>query len=272
MPPSELIQNLIHKLEVGAGSRYLRIIIIGLALLTLALLYDVRACRNFSAPEAMDSAQLARNISEGKGYTTLFIRPFSLYLMQAHNRAKYVNAPTTNAVDFAQIKTAHPDLANPPVYPLLLAGMMKVLPFNEKVEQHKPFWSSNEKFWRYQPDFLIAVFNEILLLVAGLLTFIIARKLFDGGVAWLASLLMLGCGFLWRVSASGISTTLLLVIFLGITWCILKFEETARQPEPSAGQLLRLALLLRVVAGWRGVKSFHFCSVGMPLRLILLPF
>ncbi len=272
MPPSELIQNLIHKLEVGAGSRYLRIIIIGLALLTLALLYDVRACRNFSAPEAMDSAQLARNISEGKGYTTLFIRPFSLYLMQAHNQAKYVNAPTTNAVDFAQIKTAHPDLANPPVYPLLLAGMMKVLPFNEKVEQHKPFWSSNEKFWRYQPDFLIAVFNEILLLVAVWLTFIIARELFDGGVAWLASMLMLGCELLWRLSASGISTTLLLVIFLGITWCILKFEETARQPEPSAGQLLRLAVFIGVLAGVGALTRYAFGWAIIPVALFLFIF
>ena len=37
----------------------------------------------------MDAAQLARNIAEGKGYTTLFIRPFSLYLVQSHNEAKH---------------------------------------------------------------------------------------------------------------------------------------------------------------------------------------
>jgi hypothetical protein len=55
--------------------------------LALAFRYDLRAYRNFSTPEAMDSAQLARNISEGKGYTTMFIRPFSLYLVQQHNEA-----------------------------------------------------------------------------------------------------------------------------------------------------------------------------------------
>src|SRR5450432_2440835 len=133
MPPSELIQRLIHMLEVGAGSRYLRIFALALGVVALAFLYDLRAYRNLAAPEAMDAAQLARNISEGKGYTTLFLRPFSLYLVQRHNEAKSPLALTNAAFDFAQIKTAHPDLANPPVYPLLLAGLMKVLPFDYKV-------------------------------------------------------------------------------------------------------------------------------------------
>ena len=85
MPLSELIQRLIHILEAGAGSRYLRAFVLGLAVVGLALVYDLRAYRNFGTQEAMDSAQLARNIADGKGYTTLFIRPFSLYLVQRHN-------------------------------------------------------------------------------------------------------------------------------------------------------------------------------------------
>ncbi len=36
----------------------------------------------------MDSAQLARNIADGKGYTTLFIRPFSLYLRATAQRGR----------------------------------------------------------------------------------------------------------------------------------------------------------------------------------------
>ena len=63
MPLGELIQMLIHKLEVGAGSRYLRIVALVLGVVGLAFLYDIRAYRNLAAPEAMDAAQLARNIS-----------------------------------------------------------------------------------------------------------------------------------------------------------------------------------------------------------------
>ena len=66
----------------------------------------------------MDAAQVARHLAEGKGYTTDFIRPFSVYLMQKHNHALHAGEiQTTNAVDFAELNGPHPDLANPPVYP-----------------------------------------------------------------------------------------------------------------------------------------------------------
>jgi hypothetical protein len=166
----EIIQAAIHKMEVGGGARILRVAALVVAVLTLGVLFDSCAYRNFSTPEAMDSAQLARNIAEGKGYTTLFIRPFSLYLVQAHNEGGMTLALTNADYDIAQIKTAHPDLANPPVYPVVLAGLMKAGSFHYDVELKKPFWSNSGRFAIYQPDFLIAVFNETLLLAAVVLT------------------------------------------------------------------------------------------------------
>src|ERR1700690_1723002 len=130
------IQNLIHQLETGAAARYLRFIVLGLVVVALVFLYNLRVYRNFNTPEAMDSARLARTLAEGKGFTTLFIRPFSLYLVESHNEARNAGAPaSTNDLDFAQIKDhPHPDLANPPMYPLVLAGLMKVLPFHYPVD------------------------------------------------------------------------------------------------------------------------------------------
>jgi hypothetical protein len=269
MPLSDLIQKLIHMLEVGAGSRYLRIMALVLGVVALAFLYDLRAYRNFATPEAMDAAQLARNLSEGKGYTTLFVRPFSLYLVQRHNEAKNLNAPTNALPDFAQIKTAHPDLANAPVYPLVLAGLMKVLPFNYPVNLKSTFWANNGNFWRYQPDFLIAVFNQLLLLVVVVLTFFLAKKLFDANVAWLSAILVLGCELLWRFSVSGLSTLFLLVIFLGLAWCLLKIQETIRQEDG----LLRSEDL--IILGKGGVEKQRINlgeaeSVRQSLILILL--
>ena len=273
MPLTRLIQKLIHMSEVGAGSRYLRFLVLGLAVVGLALVYNLRAYRNLATQEAMDSAQLARNLAEGKGYTTLFIRPFSLYLVQSHNEAKHAAAPATTNLDFAQIKfSPHPDLANPPVYPLVLAGLMKVLPFHYPVELKKPFWSENGHFWRYQPDFLIAMFNEILLLVVVALTFFLARKLFDANVAGLAALVTIGCELLWRFSISGLSTILLLVIFLGLTWCVLRIEEMAREPQPRATRLLGLALASGVLTGVGALTRYAFGWTIIPVALFLFFF
>jgi len=268
----EVIQSAIHKLEVGGGARYLRAAALVAAVLALAVVFDSCAYRNFSTPEAMDSAQLARNISEGKGYTTLFIRPFSLYLIQSHNEGKMAGALTNADFDFAQIKTAHPDIANAPVYPVVLAGLMKVLPFHYPVELNKPFWSDGGKFSRYQPDFEIALFNEILLLAAVVLTFFIARKLFDAAVAWLSALLTIGCEMLWRFSVSGLSTIFLLVIFLALVWCVLKIEESARKEKPDARRLLLWALAAGTLAGIGALTRYSFGWVIIPLVVFLIIF
>jgi hypothetical protein len=272
MPLTELIQMLIHKLEVGAGSRYLRYIALAVTVFALGFFYDIRAYRNLATPEGMDAAQLARNISEGKGYTTQFIRPFSLYLVQTHNQAQ-ASATLTNAnPDLAQIKTAHPDLANAPVYPFMLAGLMKVLPFQYAVNLKKPFWTNNGIFWRYQPDFYIAIFNEVLLLVVVLLTFFLAKNLFDANVAWLSAVLVLGCELLWRFSISGLSTMLLLAIFLALTLFLLEIERRARESQPRSGRLLGLVLAVGILTGFGALTRYAFGWTIIPVALFLLLF
>ncbi|HEX3889682.1 MAG TPA: glycosyltransferase family 39 protein [Verrucomicrobiae bacterium] len=284
MQIQEIIQSTIHRLEVGGGARCLRVIALVVAVVMLAVLYDARAYRNLATPEAMDAAQLARNISEGKGFTTLFIRPFSLYLIKNHNAAKLggsapadlnPNDPNSSAqpkLDLARVKTAHPDIANAPAYPVVLAGLMKVLPFHYPVELKKPFWSDGGRFSRYQPDFEIALFNEILLLAVVVLTFLIARKLFDAAVAWLAALLTIGSELLWRFSVSGLSTMLLLVIFLGLVWCILKIEEAASAAQPNARRLLLWALAAGTLAGVGALTRYSFGWVIIPLAAFLILF
>src|ERR1039457_6421641 len=114
------LQEIIHKLEAGAGPRFFRIGLAALLVVLITVGYNWRGFKNMACQEAMDAAQVARNISQGKGYTTLVISPLSMYLVNSH--ARDAGAP-------GRIKEMPPDLANPPVYPVLLAGMMKVLPF-----------------------------------------------------------------------------------------------------------------------------------------------
>ncbi|MEI9962050.1 MAG: glycosyltransferase family 39 protein [Limisphaerales bacterium] len=271
MPLLELIQKAIHALEVGAAARYLRFIVLGLAILALVLTYDLRAYRNLATPEGMDAAQLARNISEGKGYTTQFIRPLSLYLVQSRNHARADSLTTTNR-DFAQIKTAHPDLANPPAYPVLLAGLMKILPFDYAMDLKSPFWSDNGRFALYKPDFLIALINQVFLLAVVVLTFFLARKLFDVRVAWTAAILTIGCELLWRFSTSGLSTMLLLVIFLGLAWVILRIEEAGREQTPNPKRLLLLAATAGVIVGIGALTRYAFAWAIIPVALFLVFF
>ena len=112
------LQEIIHSLEEGKWAKRIRGLVLLLLIGCLGLSYNLNLTQNFTSPEAMDAAQLARNIAEGRGYTTQFIRPLSLDILRQQG-----------AVSDDRLNSEFPDITNPPVYPLLLAGLIKVLPF-----------------------------------------------------------------------------------------------------------------------------------------------
>jgi hypothetical protein len=252
--------------------RYVRI---GLAVLAVAVFtggYDLRAFKNFSSQEAMDSAQLARNISEGKGYTTLFIRPFSTYLIKQRYIAQFGQPDPGKIVDMAQVKGMHPDLANPPVYPYFLAGLMKVLPFRYPIVLTKPFWNLGGKFYRYEPDFLIALVNQALLYILVALVFFMARFLFDPAVAWLSAAVLFGTEIMWRFTVSGLSTTLLTLMFTCLVGCLALIEREGREPKWKGGAMLALAALAGGLSGVGGLTRYAFGWVILPVLAFLILF
>jgi hypothetical protein len=111
------VQEWIHKLESARGLRLLTVFVVVLLWLGTTIRYDVHFARNMQAPAAMDAAQLARNIASGRGYTTEFIRPLSMHLIMEKNQAAGDKDP-------ARLNNNHPDISNPPAYPIVLAGLM----------------------------------------------------------------------------------------------------------------------------------------------------
>ena len=273
MKVSEQIQHLIHATEVGRFSRWLQLLPLAAAVVALAVLYDLSSYRGFSSPEAMDAAQVARNLADGKGYSTDFIRPFSVFLIQKHNHEIHAGEiQMTNTVDFAELDGGHPDLANPPLYPTVLAGLMKLWKPEWKVETREPFWSAGGRFMRYQPEFHVAIMNQALLLVAAALTFLLTLKLFDAPAAWLTALMTLGADLLWKFSVSGQSTLLLLVIFLGLAWCLAKIEGLGRGEQPSVRKLFLLAVTAGVLTGAGMLTRYSFGWVIVPVVIFLTLF
>jgi len=278
------VQDFIHKFEQGGG-RGPRIFFVTLIIIFLALFYNWRGFRNLGTQEAMDAAQVGHNLAQGRGFTTQFVRPFSIYLVKSHNRDRLQPTPDEPRPDYAQLKGFHPDLANPPVYPLVLAGLMKVLPFDYEVNLRSAFWSvphprptaeTPRMFARYQPDFLIGLFNQALLVVIAFMTFFLARRLFDPGVAWLSFGLVLGCELLWRFSVSGLSTLLLLLVFLSLIWCLVWIESEEREPVWShraqlwlalaIGLLLGVGMLTRYAFGWLAIPVFVYLALVCAIR------
>ena len=282
------LQEVIQKLESGPWMRHVKFGLAALALVGLVTAYNWRSFRNFGTQEAMDSAQLARNLAQGKGYTTLFVRPLSVYLVKQRNGG----GPAAGN-DPARIKENHPDLANPPVYPGVLAGWIKVYPrlfkaadaarsflpgfiksklpdFN--LEMDNPLWQREKRFSWSPHDFMIALFNEALLLVVIGFTFLLARRLFDPGVAWLSGLLLLGSELLWRFSASGLSTILLMLVFVGLAWCLVLIEQEVREPGGRQGKLFLVAAGAGLLVGLGMLTRYSFGWLILPVGIYLMLF
>ena len=235
---------------MGAALLLRASVVLGFA--AVAMFFNLNRQEGFSTQEAMESAHLARQLAEGRGYTTDSIRPFCLHLLQQGDPAH------------AQEVLQHPvpDLSNPPGYPLLLAGMMKILPFHFATDPNQP--------WFYQPELWIRGVNELLFLAAALVLFQVARRLFDSAVAWLSALVFAGTELFWKFSVSGLSTIWLLLIFLGLVWCLVLMEERERRPvPPRLGGSLALAAAAGALAGIGGLSRYSFAWMIVPVLMFL---
>ena len=92
-PPSGL-QTWIHFWEEGRGHIWLRNLLFVLMFGMVAVLYHVYEAGNFTSPEAMDQGQLARNLADGRGFTTLNLQPFALHLL----RRGILSGPTNESL------------------------------------------------------------------------------------------------------------------------------------------------------------------------------
>jgi hypothetical protein len=262
------LQEWIHRLEEGAGTRWVRVTAVVLGFWALALVYNLFEFRNLATQEGMDLAQLARNIARGNGYSTQFVRPLSLALVEQRERTR---GQRTN--DLARVKEAHPDLAHPPVYPLLLAGAMKILPFEYSIPDPR-------SFWRHQPDLLIALLNQALLFVLMGLVYGLAKRLFDASVAAASAVLLAGTELLWRFSISGLPTILLMILFVLLVGCLAAMERAARDGGRgrwwwasralAAGLLVGVGTLTSYAFGWLLLPVLVFVVVWFPGRRLVL--
>jgi hypothetical protein len=104
---ADRIQKLIVATESSQGRRLLWILTGTLAVAGLMLWYDIWSYRGFSAPEAMDYAQEARNLADGHGYATQCISPSRLYLLQAR-----AGSQGQTQLDAGRHDGFYPDLAD----------------------------------------------------------------------------------------------------------------------------------------------------------------
>lgn len=246
------LQEWIHRLEVGGGTRYVRGLAVVAGFIALAAVYDLLCFRHFAGPEAMDSAQLARNIAHGRGYTTFCVRPFSMKLVRDRR-----------ADQSTLLKQGHRDVSNAPLYPLILAPLLRVTPDPGELT------AIRGGFNVYLPEMFIAFLNQLLFGLGALLLFRLALAWFNSAVAWTSVILFVLTELYWHFTVSGLSTILLIDLMLVLVWLLGRFERGHRE-NATTGRLLLYASAAGAVAGLATLTRYSTGWLVLPVMIFVL--
>lgn len=168
----------------------IRAFLSGAVIVGVALIYLGWNFRGFSAPEAMDQAQIGREIATGHGWSTRMIRPLAIWQLQDN----HLPLP----------KKDFPDTFNAPLPPLvdslaiLVAGPKMAFP-------HGVYIAPAERF--------IVGLSMLFFLASVAVQYALLVRLFDKRLAVWAAALTLGSNLCWQFTLTGLPQMLMLLFF-----------------------------------------------------------
>lgn len=225
------LQNLVYQMDAGSGRKVIQAVLFGLFALAMAALYTFTNFQGLRDARAFEEAQLARNFVRTGRLETQCVRPLSIGHLAERD-------PAGNGV-----VQAHPDVLHPPLWPLTLAGALRLTGIPETGVPT----TATVQGWDYVPVALSHLFT----MLSALWIWLIGRKLFDLRVAGLSAGAFLISDLIWRHSTLGGDLSLAMFCVLGAVYAALWAAEPPALPPDegeSSGTAWRWLLPLLVAA------------------------
>ncbi len=243
------IQWLLHATEQGWLAKWVRHVVIATALVSLALGWMFVRFNGFNLPEAMDQAQIARQLATGQGYTTLYVRPLALHL--ALMRTGRTPSPL-------------PDASQPPLGPVVHAPVLWLTGTASRMAPGNLVFS---------PERAIATTGFLFFAGSLLLTYLLIRRLFDQTLALLATGLVVASDLCWRFAFSGLPQMPMLFFFSAALLALLHAMEDrdAGRERRSAAALVLAAFLLGLTTLGDGAAAGLFAGFWIFVLTLVRP-
>jgi hypothetical protein len=177
------------------GAVLTRRILFFVILLALAMVHLFVLFRGLGTEQAMDQAQLGRQVARGEGLTTKCIRPLE------HHLAETKAEGTMPLVGLS-------DTYHSPLNPLILGAVFKLVGGDDF-----DAWRMSDKELIYQLDRVVAIVSTLFFLMAIGVSYLLVSRIFDAKIAGVTALLMVLCDLFWKFSQSGLPQMLLLLLF-----------------------------------------------------------
>lgn len=226
-----------------------------LIILTLGNLFTL--FKGLNSPQAMDQAQIAREIARGNGFTTKMIRPVAYY------QAERAEKRTVSLLGFQ-------DTYHSPLNPLLNAAVLKVIGADEA-----DAWQMRDNEMVYPLDRVIATVCTLFFLMAIGVNYLLISRIFDAKIAGVCAILMLFCETFWNYSLSGLPQMLMLLLFSCGVYFVYRAVEAATEgriamtPAVIAGVFFTLLALTHWMTVWIALGYIIFAAVSFRPRGIV---
>ncbi len=244
------VQSAVHSLDQGRFAFLIKAGMFGVLIIALSLLYLFVQFRGLDNSSAMDQAQIARNLAAGRGFTTEYIRPVALNIIQRQRGGE------TAAVDLNQF----PDFYQSPLNPLVNSLALRLV---------KEEWKMNATDIIYIGDRMVAGTAMLFFIFSVGLWYFVIAKLFDSKLALFACAAVLLTDLLWQFSLSALPQMLVLFLFSLASLATLLAIE-ARQKEQTgvmiawliaAGITMGLMTLAHGLAFWIFLGWLVFAAI-----------
>lgn len=235
-----------------------------LVLVALTSIHLLLLFRGLGTEQAMDQAQIGRQISRGEGLTTKFIRPLEHQLAERHQE---------NTVPFIGLR----DTYQSPLNPLVLGAVFKLIGADKVDDGDKAgSWTKmSAKELIYPLDRVVALVSTLFFLMAMGVTYLLVSRVFDGKIAGVTALLMLLCDLYWQFSQSGLPQMLLLLLFtcgLYFTYRTIEAQEEGRtsMAQPViASVFFALMVLTHWITAWIFLGFLIYAAVAFRPRGVI---
>lgn len=191
-------QEFLHWLEIGAGAGVIRWAAIIAGTFALSLLVAWKQFHGPTSETTLVQADTGRQLAAGAGFTTRVNFPQTVAVLRQRG------------VRF-DAATPYPELHHAPLYPLVIAGALRLLPERARASL---FASAPVPPDGFGADYFLLGLNLALLWAAAWLTFTLGRRLFEPRVGATAALALLVSASIWEQTVTVNGTPLLMVLAL----------------------------------------------------------
>lgn len=188
------LHDVVYSIDAGTGLKIIRVTLYVLILMVVLMLYTATQFRGLKTEEAMDYAQLGRNLSLNNGMVTKCVRPMSMWKMSGPNEDQ--NPQIGN----------HPDLYHPPAYPVVLSAGFRLF----TAMGLDPFEIAPGSRVATMPaeQWVILPVNHIFTLLTGWIVFSLGKRLFSREIGFLGMTIFYLSNIAWKDSISGLNISM----------------------------------------------------------------